>query len=78
MMLKIGLNGLGRIGRVITRSVQEKNDCEIVTINEIDPDVKNAIYLLRYDSVYGRFAGDIYSNGSTLVINDNKIKMNKS
>jgi len=74
-MVKIGLNGFGRIGRVITRIVQERDDCEIVVINEIDPDINNAIYLLRYDSVYGRFKGDISSNKSTLVINDKKVKI---
>ena len=74
-MIKIGLNGFGRIGRAITRITEERNDCEIVAFNEIDPDIKNAVYLLRYDSVYGRFGGDVSSNGSTLIINGRKVKM---
>ena len=74
-MIKIGLNGFGRIGRAIMRITEQTNDCEIVAINEIDPDVGNAAYLLHYDSVYGRFKGDVSSNGSTLIINDRKVKM---
>ena len=74
-MIKIGLNGFGRIGRAIMRITEERNDCEIVTVNEIDPDVENSVYLLRYDSVYGRFKGDVFSNGNTMIINDRKVKI---
>lgn len=61
-ILRVGLNGFGRIGRAITRIASEFDDIEIVAINDIEPDLQNLGYLLRYDSVYGRFASDIQVN----------------
>lgn len=55
-MVKIGLNGFGRIGRAITRIVLKSADCQLNVINELDPDFSNAAYLLNYDSIYGRFS----------------------
>ena len=73
-MLKIGLNGFGRIGRAIMRIAEQRNDCEIVLVNEIDPDINNSVYLLRYDSVYGRFKGNVSSDERGMIINDRKVK----
>jgi len=72
-MLKIGLNGLGRIGRAVMRITEKRNDCTIVAVNEIDPDVENLAYLLRYDSVYGRFKGDISTSEKDLIINGRRV-----
>jgi glyceraldehyde 3-phosphate dehydrogenase len=58
-MIKIGLNGFGRIGRAITRIVLKSVDCQLNVINELDPDIGNATYLLNYDSIYGRFSEKI-------------------
>jgi glyceraldehyde 3-phosphate dehydrogenase len=54
-MLKIAVNGFGRIGRAVSRLILQSGDCELVFINELDPDIRNLAYLLRYDSIYGRF-----------------------
>ncbi len=74
-MIKVGLNGFGRIGRAITRIAEENDSIEIVVINEIDPDVENSAYLLKYDSTYGRFNGDLGSFDGGLVINGRKVDM---
>ena len=74
-MIKIGLNGFGRIGRAITRIIEQCSDCEIVIINEIDPDVKNSAYLLKYDSTYGRFRGTVDAQDDKLVINGRDVQM---
>ena len=58
-MIKVGLNGFGRIGRAITRILAEKRNFKIIVINEIDEDVENLAYLLKYDSIYGKFKGNI-------------------
>lgn len=55
-MVKIGLNGFGRIGRAIARIVLQSTDCQLKVINELDPDINNLAYLLKYDSIYGRFS----------------------
>jgi glyceraldehyde 3-phosphate dehydrogenase len=54
-MINIGINGFGRIGRSLARQILESEDCRLVLINELDPNVDNALYLLKYDSLYGRF-----------------------
>ena len=46
MAVRVAINGFGRIGRAIMRITEERNDCEIVALNEIDPNVENAVYLL--------------------------------
>ena len=74
-MIKIGLNGFGRIGRAITRIIEQSSDFEIVVINEIDPDIKNSAYLLKYDSTYGRFCGTVDARDDKLVINGRDVQM---
>ena len=73
MSIKIGINGFGRIGRVITRILSTKKKFKIVLINEIDEDVNNLAYLLKYDSHYGKFNGSISADKKTIKINNNKI-----
>ena len=58
-MIKIGINGFGRIGRAIFKINQKHNYFDIVHVNDIDPDLKNMIYLLQYDSTYGKYEKDI-------------------
>ncbi len=75
MTLKLGINGFGRIGRMVFRAaVQNFNDIEVVAINDLlEPDY--LAYMLRYDSVHGRFKGDIAIDGSTLVVNGRRIRL---
>ncbi len=75
MAIKIGINGFGRIGRMVFRAaVQDFPDIEIVGINDLlEPDY--LAYMLRHDSVHGRFKGDIAVSGNTLVVNGKKIRL---
>ena len=73
-MIKVGLNGFGRIGRAITRILAEKRNFKIIVINEIDEDVENLAYLLKYDSIYGKFKGNIKTRNDSIIANNNKIK----
>jgi glyceraldehyde 3-phosphate dehydrogenase len=75
MAIKVGINGFGRIGRMVFRAaVKDFADIEIVGINDLlEPDY--LAYMLKYDSVHGRFKGDIAVEGSTLVVNGRKIRL---
>ena len=75
MSLKVGINGFGRIGRMVFRAaIQNFKDVEIVGINDLlEPDY--LAYMLEYDSVHGRFQGDVQVEGSTLIINGNRIRL---
>jgi glyceraldehyde 3-phosphate dehydrogenase len=75
MSIKIGINGFGRIGRMVLRSaVQDFNDIEIVAINDLlEPDY--LAYMLQFDSVHGRFKGEVAVDGNTLVINGKKVRL---
>lgn len=76
MAIKVGINGFGRIGRMVFRAAFENfaNDIEIVGINDLlDPDY--LAYMLKYDSVHGRFAGEVKAEGNFLVVNGKKIRI---
>jgi glyceraldehyde 3-phosphate dehydrogenase len=75
MSIKLGINGFGRIGRMVFRAaVQDFKDIEVVGINDLlEPDY--LAYLLQYDSVHGRFKGDVAVEGNTLVVNGKKIRL---
>jgi glyceraldehyde 3-phosphate dehydrogenase len=75
MAIKIGINGFGRIGRMVFRAaIQNFDDIEIVGINDLlEPDY--LAYMLKYDSVHGRFKGDISVDGNTLVVNGKPIRL---
>jgi glyceraldehyde-3-phosphate dehydrogenase/erythrose-4-phosphate dehydrogenase len=75
MTTKIGINGFGRIGRMVLRAaVQNFNDVEIVGINDLlEPEY--LAYMLQYDSVHGRFKGSIAVDGNTLVVNGQRIRL---
>ncbi len=75
MTIKIGINGFGRIGRMVFRAaVQNFKDIEVVGINDLlEPDY--LAYMLRYDSVHGRFEGDIGVDGNTLIVNGKRIRL---
>ena len=75
MTIKIGINGFGRIGRMVFRAaVANFDDVEIVGINDLlEPDY--LAYMLTYDSVHGRFKGDVKVDGNTLIVNGKKIRL---
>ena len=75
MAIKVGINGFGRIGRMVFRAVaKDFKDIEIVAINDLlDPDY--LAYMLKYDSVHGRFNGDISVDGGNMVVNGKKIRL---
>jgi glyceraldehyde 3-phosphate dehydrogenase len=75
MTLKIGINGFGRIGRMVLRAaVQNFKEIEIVGINDLlDPEY--LAYMLQFDSVHGRFQGSIAVDGSTLIVNGQRIRL---
>jgi glyceraldehyde 3-phosphate dehydrogenase len=73
--IKIGINGFGRIGRNVLRSaVQNFSDIEVVGINDLlEPNY--LAYMLQYDSVHGRFKGDVSVDGNTLIVNGKRIRL---
>ena len=75
MTIKVGINGFGRIGRNVLRSaIQNFSDIEIVAINDLlEPEY--LAYMLQYDSVHGRFKGDVSVEGNTLIVNGKKIRL---
>ena len=72
--IKIGINGFGRIGRLLLRVCAERNDVEVVAINDPFLDVDYAKYLFFYDSIHGKFKGNVEVDGEYLVVNGRKIK----
>jgi glyceraldehyde 3-phosphate dehydrogenase len=75
MTIKLGINGFGRIGRMVFRAaVQNFSDIEVVGINDLlEPDY--LAYMLKYDSVHGRFKGDVSVDGNTLIVNGRRIRL---
>ncbi len=75
MTIKIGINGFGRIGRMVFRAaVQNFKDVEVVAINDLlEPDY--LAYMLKYDSVHGRFKGEVSVDGNTLVVDGKRIRL---
>ena len=75
-MVKVGINGFGRIGRMVFRAAVENfsNDIEIVGINDLlDPDY--LVYMLKYDSVHGHFNHDVALEGNNMIVNGKKIRL---
>lgn len=72
-MLKIGINGFGRIGRLVLREAIKRNDVEIVGVNDL-LDADQLAYLLKYDSVHGKFDGSVSVDGNFLIVNDKRIR----
>ena len=71
--IKVAINGFGRIGRLVCRVAAKSPDVQIVGVNDLlEPDY--LAYMLKYDSVHGRFKGDIAVEGHTLVVNGRKIR----
>ncbi len=75
MTIKLGINGFGRIGRMVFRAaIQNFKDIEVVGINDLlEPEY--LAYMLQFDSVHGRFKGDIAVDGNTLIVNGKRIRL---
>ncbi|AHE99530.1 type I glyceraldehyde-3-phosphate dehydrogenase [Thioalkalivibrio paradoxus] len=75
MAIKVGINGFGRIGRMAFRAIaQEFPELEVVAINDLlDPEY--LAYMLRYDSVHGRFGGEVSVDGNNMIVNGKKIRL---
>ena len=75
MTIKVGINGFGRIGRMVFRAaIKDFPEIEVVAINDLlEPDY--LAYMLKYDSVHGRFNGTVAVEGNTLVVNGKKIRL---
>jgi glyceraldehyde 3-phosphate dehydrogenase len=74
-MVRIGINGFGRIGRAFLRLlIQEGREAEVVAVNDLG-DVHGLAYLLKYDSVYGKAPFEVSVDGSALVVHGKKIQV---
>ncbi|MBT7675897.1 MAG: type I glyceraldehyde-3-phosphate dehydrogenase, partial [Flavobacteriaceae bacterium] len=74
MAIRIGINGFGRIGRLVFRSAMKQNDVTIVGINDL-LDIKHLAYLLKYDSVHGTYDGTIEIDGNNLVVDGHPVRI---
>ncbi|MBM1106737.1 type I glyceraldehyde-3-phosphate dehydrogenase [Aurantibacter crassamenti] len=72
--LKVGINGFGRIGRLVFRATVKRGDVEVVAINDL-LDVEHLAYLLKYDSVHGKFDGTVEVEGGHLVVNGKQVRI---
>lgn len=72
--IKVGINGFGRIGRLVFRASLNRNDIQVVAINDL-LDVNYMAYMLKYDSVHGQFKGDVSVKDGKLVVNGNEIRV---
>ena len=73
-MVKIGINGFGRIGRLVFRAAMEHPQVQVVGINDLF-DADYLAYMLKYDSTHGEFKGTINVEGNTLIVNGKKIRV---
>ena len=72
--IKVGINGFGRIGRLVFRAAQKRDDIVVVGINDLI-DVEYMAYMLRYDTMHGQFDGTIEVRNGNLVVNGNEIRV---
>ena len=74
MTIRVGINGFGRIGRLVFRAAQKRDDIEVVGINDLI-DVEYMAYMLRYDTVHGKFDGTVEVKDGKLVVNGKEIRV---
>lgn len=72
--IKVGINGFGRIGRLVFRAMADRDNVQVVGINDLI-DAEYMAYMLKYDSVHGPFKGEVSVEGNDLVVNGNKIRV---
>jgi glyceraldehyde 3-phosphate dehydrogenase len=71
--ITIGINGFGRIGRLVCRAAIESAKAFVTVINDPNMDLDYMVYQFKYDSVHGKFAGTVTKDGNSIIINGNKI-----
>jgi len=74
-MVKVGINGFGRIGRLVFRAAIERGDADVVAINDPFIDVEYMVYMLKYDSVHGRFDAKMDAADGKLIVNGKEIRV---
>ena len=74
MAIRIGINGFGRIGRLVFRSAMKQEDVTIVGINDL-LDIDHLAYLLKYDSVHGKYEGTVEVSGNDLVVDGQTVRI---
>lgn len=74
MTIKVAINGFGRIGRLMFRAVCDRDDMEVVAINDLQ-DADYMAYMLKYDSTHGRFKGDVHVEGGHLIVNGKPVRV---
>ncbi|KAF9265132.1 glyceraldehyde 3-phosphate dehydrogenase [Marasmius fiardii PR-910] len=72
-MVKVGINGFGRIGRIVLRNAIEKQEIDVVAVNDPFIDLEYMVYMFKYDSVHGRFKGDVEAKNGKLIVNGKAI-----
>ena len=77
MTTRIGINGFGRIGRLVVRALRDHPSLQLVHINEVKGGPITAAHLLEFDSVHGRYPGSVYLDGDTLVIDDQRVSFSE-
>jgi len=73
MSIRVAINGLGRIGRAIAKLVIERPELELVAVNDL-ADIDNLAYLLRFDTVYGRYSKSVTADGAQLIVDGRKLR----
>ncbi|MFP4059298.1 MAG: glyceraldehyde 3-phosphate dehydrogenase NAD-binding domain-containing protein, partial [Bacteroidales bacterium] len=73
-MKKVAINGLGRIGRATLKIILERDDLDLVAVNDLVP-VSNLAYLLKYDTVYGKYEKEVKHDSNSLTVDGQKIKV---
>ena len=76
MAIKVGINGFGRIGRNVYRVIAKRKNIDVLAINDLT-DAKTLAYLLKYDSVHGKFEGNIEAKDNSIVVKGKEIKLVK-
>ncbi|MDR1208971.1 MAG: type I glyceraldehyde-3-phosphate dehydrogenase [Clostridiales bacterium] len=74
-MIKIGINGFGRIGRLVFRATTQRDDVQVVAVNDPFIDIDYMVYMLKYDSVHGRFKGCVHVDGGKLIVNGKPVSV---
>jgi len=74
MKIKVGINGFGRIGRLVFREMAKREEFEVIALNDLT-DPKSLSHLLKYDSVHGKYPGDVSYNENSIIVDGKKIKV---
>lgn len=73
MTIRIGINGFGRIGRLAVRGIASHDGIELAHINDLKADAATAAHLLEFDTVHGRYAGEVGVDGDTILVDGRQV-----